>query len=119
MTPAAALVSGCFVLLAALAPEELLRRGYELLPDARWREELQKDREGFFLGGVLLSQTLSVPNPLPPDFELIDYDSRDLYPEEARSVRVDLKLRADPRFWADFPEFYNWWVFRRDPSEPW
>jgi hypothetical protein len=102
-----------------LVPQELLRRGYELLPDARWLEELERDRASDFLGMALLSSPGSGSVPIDLDFTEIDYDSANLYPVKARRVRVDLKLRADSSRWARFDELYYWYPPLRYPFSPW
>ncbi len=86
--------------VGALVPcDELVRRGYELLPDARWREELERDEEKTFLGAVLEQPALSDPSLLLPDVDLLDYDRRTLYPADARIARVNLGLRPWSHWW--------------------
>ena len=74
------------VLLGRLAiPEgteetELVRRGYELLPDARWLAELERDRAGSFLGlPISVPGAENLPGPLDVDFDRFEYDPGELY----------------------------------------
>jgi len=84
------------LLLALLAvreePErdELVRRGYELLPNERWLEELERDRSGTILGipTTTPSSATAAPGPIVVDFERIDYDPQALYPGD-RPVASD------------------------------
>jgi len=112
MTPVATLVSAALLAFARLPPEELLRRGYELLPDARWREELERDRDSDFLGMVLPSPTHSGSSPIELDFTELEYDRKALHPLEVRRVRVDLKSRPLHPFWRAYHEIepprYAW-----------
>jgi len=69
--------------------DELVRRGYELLPNARWLEELERDRSRSFLGVLTPtpSATTAGLGPLVVDFERLDYDSQALYPGEPPVAR--------------------------------
>ncbi len=100
MTSTSVLLVGLAV--AGFVPrDELVRRGYEPLPDARWLEELERDREAAILGVVLPSLTLTDPSPLALDFEWLDYDRSALYPEPTRVFEIDLKLRQGSTQWDE------------------
>jgi len=116
MSPTPILLLSLFAVREESERDDLVRRGYELLPNARWLEELERDRDASLLGGVLPSPTLTVPSL--PDFERLDYDRQALYPQEAPITRINLKLRP----WSHWWDYYTDRLFPtspRFPHEPW
>jgi len=114
MSPAAALVSTFVAALALRAPEEILRRGYELLPDARWREELERDRASEFLGMALPSPPRSSFNNHPPGFLGARLRSKRALSDVVPRADLSLGLRANLNRWGDSDTYFRGHV----PSTP-
>ena len=84
MSPVALLLLGLLAVREEPERDELVRRGYELLPNARWIEELERDRSRSFLGVPTStpSSLMAARGTFVVDYMRLDYDPRALHPEE-------------------------------------
>jgi hypothetical protein len=123
MSPIPFLLLGLLAVREEPEADELVRRGYELLPNARWLEELQRDRSGSFLGvpTPTLSSSTPATGPLVVEFERFDYDPRGLYEEElpfARDPNEQSGRRLSKRekwIW----ELATMGMYALAPNRPW
>jgi hypothetical protein len=96
---------GILIVQAESRQNDLAPRGYELLPNARWLEELERDGRAEFLAATISVGTWSVtPAPStnrtkaqPLDFEF-DYDARELNSQwsAADSLAGGFHFEPDP-----------------------